>query len=161
MDNNHQRTRNWTVIVTGVAIVALVAVVVIVGRGGSPTAPLQVSGGLPACESKEIEEGVADYIAAQNPATDVAIVSIQEFGRQQAQNGGPVVRRNCQVTLRTGDEYERVTLELAAEGGTDGAAWHLRLVELAEPPVAAPLEGVLPATPRVEDAAPQQATGQN
>jgi hypothetical protein len=150
MDTNRRRTMNWSAVGIGAALVALIVVVVWASGVLTPDAPLQVGGGLPACESAEVEEGVAQYIAAKEPGADIAIVSIQEFGREQGLGGGPVVRRDCQVTLRRGEGYDRVTLELAAEGGTDGAAWHLRLVETTEPPVAAPTDGVPLATPPQE-----------
>lgn len=139
------RKRGWfaggTAIMIGLAAILVIAAALFVFGVFAPQT-LQVAGGLPACESDEVGDGVRDFMAAQDGARAESIVSIQEIARDQGLEGGPVVRRTCQVSLRTPEGYERVVLDLAAEGGADGAAWHLSLGQLAEPPVAAPVEGL-------------------
>lgn len=139
------RKRGWlaggTAIMIGLAALLVIGAVLFVLGVFAPQT-LQVAGGLPACESDEVSEGVRDFLAAQGGARQESIVSIQEVGREQGLDGGPVVRRTCQVSLRAADGYERVVLDLAANGGGGGEAWHLSMGQLAEPPISAPVEGL-------------------
>ncbi|MGC2857150.1 hypothetical protein ACM64Y_16905 [Novispirillum sp. DQ9] len=125
-------------VLVGLAVIVVIAVALFVFGVFTPQAPLQIAGGLPACESGAVQAGIRDFVAAREPGREEAIVSVQEIGRKPGPNGGPVVRRDCQVSFRTAEGYERVVLELAADGANDGAAWHLSMGQIAEPPLAAP-----------------------
>lgn len=154
MDKQSRRsTSRWSAILIGVVALALVLLIVFATGVFSPNAPLRTSAELPECSSVEVEQGVAAYLKSQADTGDVTIVSIQEVGRQQGLDGGPMLRRDCQVNLKTAAGYERVIAELTADGSPDGAAWAVRLTEPAAPPVATQLEGAPPPTP-VEEQVP-------
>ncbi len=158
MDKQSRRSASrWSAILIGVATLALILLIVFATGVFSPNAPLRTSAELPECGSAEVQEGVAAYLKNQVESGEVTIVSIQEVGRQQGLDGGPMLRRDCQVNLKTAAGYERVIAELSADGSPDGAAWTVRLTEPAAPPVATQLEGAPPPTP-VEEQVPTPET---